>query len=72
MADELIPICIGCGKHPAEIDEYSDIEIRENMTADEFVRREEGTYNRKNGHFLCTLCYYDAGMPSSPKGWVAP
>jgi hypothetical protein len=42
------------------------------MTPDDFVREEEGTFNRSNGHFLCTDCYIAAGMPSSPEGWVAP
>jgi hypothetical protein len=70
------PLCIGCNKHPREIDEYSADYIREvmgrSMSAAEFVRLEEGTYNRETGHFLCTGCYIDRGMPSSPGGWVAP
>jgi hypothetical protein len=37
-----------------------------------FVINEEGTYNRENGHFLCTECYIKAGMPSSPVGWKCP
>jgi hypothetical protein len=41
------------------------------MTPDDFVWREEGTLNRETGHFLCTSCYIKAGMPSSPRGWVA-
>ena len=66
------PLCIGCGKHPDELEEYVEIAKEEGMTPDEFVRKEEGTYNRENGHFLCTPCYAKAGMPSSPRGWVAP
>ena len=42
------------------------------MTPEQFVRREEGTFNIENGHFLCTDCYIAAGMPSSPRGWTAP
>lgn len=74
--DPIHPICIGCNKRPKDIPEYSPDNIFEimgkHMTPDEFVRREEGTYNRENGHFLCTECYFKAGMPSSPRGWKAP
>jgi hypothetical protein len=65
-------ICIGCGKKPAELAEYVEMAEIEDMTPDDYVRSEEGTYNRDNGHFLCSPCYVDAGMPSSPRGWVAP
>ena len=66
------PICVGCNKNPDEIQEYVEMAGLENMTPDDFVREEEGTFNRSNGHFLCTDCYIAAGMPSSPEGWVAP
>jgi len=67
----ITPICIGCNKTPEEIEEYILIAEEEKMTPTEFVRQEEGTYNRENGHFVCTKCYLEMGMPSSPKGWVA-
>jgi hypothetical protein len=66
------PICTGCNKHPDKIEEYIEMAENEEMTPDEYVRHEEGTYNRANGHFLCTMCYIRAGQPSSPRGWVAP
>jgi len=66
------PICIGCKKHPEELDEYAELAADEDLSVDEFVRIFEGTYNRSNGHFLCTDCYIAAGTPSSPEGWVAP
>ena len=66
------PICTGCNKRPAELAEYVEMGKLEDMTPDDFVRSEEGTFNRENGHFLCTPCYVRAGMPSSPTGWVAP
>lgn len=75
---EIKPLCTGCNKNPDQIQEYVDgaKEMSEQesieLTPDEFVREEEGTYNKTNGHFLCTDCYIEAGMPSSPKGWVAP
>jgi hypothetical protein len=66
------PICIGCNKKPAELDEYVECADDEGCTPDEYVRSEEGTFNRENGHFLCTDCYIKAGMPASPTGWIAP
>lgn len=66
------PLCTGCNKHPEQIPEYVEMAGIEDMTPDEYVIAEEGTYNQQNGHFLCTDCYCNAGMPSSPCGWVAP
>jgi heterodisulfide reductase subunit A-like polyferredoxin len=68
----ITPICVGCKKHPKDIDEYAESAKAEGMTPDAYVRMEEGTYNRDNGHFLCTDCYCAAGCPSTPNGWVAP
>lgn len=65
-------ICIGCQKRPSGLDEYTGPADIEEITADDYVWEEEGTLNRENGHFLCTDCYVKAGMPSSPRGWVAP
>lgn len=66
------PVCIGCKKQPHEIEEYVDVAIECEITPAEFVRQEEVTFNPHNGHFLCTACYVLAGMPSSPRGWMAP
>jgi hypothetical protein len=66
------PLCIGCGKHPTDLDEYIEATSKDGQHPDDYVRREEGTYNHENGHFLCTDCYIRFGMPSSPEGWVAP
>jgi len=70
------PICIGCGKHPRELSEYVEASSAKNygrtITPDDYVRREEGTYNPANGHFACTTCYCNMGMPSSSGGWIAP
>lgn len=77
------PICIGCNRRPEEISEYvqeaadaneyrASKDLPANETPDSFVRREEGTYNPDNGHFVCTDCYIKAGQPSSPGGWIAP
>ena len=66
------PICTGCNRMPDEIYEYSKEATQSSLSPDEYVRREEGTYNQYNGHFLCTMCYIKAGAPSSPWGWKAP
>lgn len=68
------PICTGCNKRPDEIEEYIEAAKENDMTADEYVREEEGTYNSANGHFLCTNCYIAAGMPARdyPDTWSAP
>ena len=65
-------ICTGCNKKPQELLEYVEAAEDENITPDEFVWQEEGTLNKSNGHFLCTLCYMEAGMPEHPSGWKAP
>lgn len=73
MSYELI--CTGCNKRPDEIEEYKEMAKEAGITPDEFVKSEEGTLNKTNGHFLCTDCYIAAGMPSNHypgPGWVAP
>ncbi len=65
-------ICTGCNKSPSDLPEYVEMAAEEDMTPDNYCWSEEGTLNRQNGHFLCTNCYVHAGMPSSPRGWVAP
>jgi len=65
------PLCTGCNKHPAQIEEYVEAAEEAQMTPDEYVTKEEGTFNYSNGHFLCTSCYIEAGSPSSPSGWQA-
>jgi hypothetical protein len=66
------PVCVGCSRSPADIPEYARLAKELGTDADDAVRREEGTYNRSNGHFMCTACYLKAGQPASPQGWVAP
>lgn len=72
ISDDPQPFCIGCHKIPEEIDEYSKVFTKSRHSPSEYVKREEGTYNRTNGHFLCTHDYLRAGAPSSPNGWKAP
>lgn len=56
-------MCKGCGKHPSEIQEYASAAQVEDITPDEYVAREEGTFNRSTGQFWCTRCYIKVGMP---------
>ena len=65
-------ICVGCRKRPSELTEYIEAAREYGETPEQFVRKEEGTFNPSNGHFLCTECYVAAGMPSAPGGWLAP
>jgi hypothetical protein len=72
MTELKSPQCMGCMKFPKQLSCYTDYAEEMGLTADEYVRREEGTYNYANGHFLCDSCYIRAGMPTSPFGWVCP
>lgn len=67
-------VCIGCHKHPSELDEYDPDATGYDLTPAEYVEQEEGTLNTGNGHFLCTECYIKAGQPSrpAPDRWIAP
>jgi len=55
--------CKGCGKQPHQISEYCDAAKIEMMLPDDFVAREEGTYNSSTKLFWCTGCYVKAGTP---------
>lgn len=70
--ESIVPVCVGCGKTPDELPEYSPVLTGADLTPIEYVVQEEGTYNTQNGHFLCTDCYIKSGRPTAPGGWVAP
>lgn len=72
MRPGMRPICMGCQKHPDELEEYVVAAADYSTSPDDYVAREEGTYNPENAHFLCTDCYVEAGQPSSPTGWRCP
>lgn len=59
-----------CRRYAAQMPDLDA--VRGDLSRQDFVRSEEGTYNPENGHFLCDECYIAAGMPSSPSGWVCP
>lgn len=66
------PVDPMCGRTPGEIFAYIDLAKDEGITPEAYVVREEGTYNPRNGHFLCDKCYIEAGMPTAPYGWICP
>lgn len=67
------PLDVYCMRHPEEIEEYREYSKEAGMTPDEYVMREEGTYNPLTRHFACTECYMKLGMPTAPgRGWKAP
>ena len=57
------PRCIKCGRSPVEIPEYRDVAADDGVHPNDYVRSEEGTYNPASGHFFCTECYIEVGMP---------
>lgn len=57
------PMCKECGRKASELLEYITEGRINNMTPEEFVRQEEGTYNPVTGYFYCTKCYIRVGMP---------
>lgn len=70
--DPAEPMCMGCAKVPEELLEYVICGEAEDQTPTEYVIENEGTYNPRNGHFLCDSCYIKNGQPSSSRGWVCP
>ena len=59
--------CAVCCKTPEEIEEYitgAEDYYDGSITPEEYVIREEGTYNRESGKFYCTRCYIMIGMPN--------
>jgi hypothetical protein len=56
-------MCKICKKIPSEIEEYVEAAKEENMTPDDYVREEEGTFNAETGQFYCTNCYVNIWMP---------
>lgn len=70
------PYCPSCKKNAEDIpglkEEMNEVFGGDKVHVDSLIATEEGTFNPKNGHFLCMKCYIKAGMPSSPNGWTCP
>lgn len=56
-------VCAICLHRPHDIQEYIDAAVEFDMSTDEYVAREEGTYNKRSRKFYCTACYIRLGMP---------
>jgi len=58
---------------PEEWEEFKALSIIDKgERREQYVRRNEGTYNRTNGHFACDECYISIGQPVAANGWMAP
>lgn len=55
--------CPYCDREPKHIPEYVEAAKRENITPDEYVRLEEGTFHHLTQLFCCTDCYIRIGLP---------
>jgi len=67
------PYCCRCGRPASSFREYVQGALEECLaSAVDYVRHEEGTYNRATNRFACDGCYIAIGMPTAPNGWKAP
>lgn len=62
----------GCGNYASQLPGVVMYAEDAGMSPADYVRREEGTYNPESNHFLCDMCYIQAGQPTSPAGWKCP
>ena len=56
--------CPFCNRKPNEIDEYIEGAEENEMSAENYVQMDEGTYHQKTNLFCCTECYVSQGLPS--------
>jgi hypothetical protein len=72
MASPFDPMCGRYACDMEELDAYVDPGFHRDR--EDYIKQEEGTYNKSNGHFLCDSCYIRAGMPVGDNGsrWVCP
>lgn len=73
------PYCPGCKKQAHEIPSVKDFAADFELTPEQFIRHEEGTYNPVNEHFLCEDCFIRiedvaGGRLVGPQGrrWICP
>lgn len=59
--------CPYCEKRPHEITEYIEQAEYSEVTPEEFVKMDEGTYDYRTDLFCCTTCYIKIGMPLNSK-----
>ena len=56
-------ICPYCNRKPNEIPEYVEQANKLEMSPNEYVRMDEGTYHVQTDLFCCSDCYFSQGMP---------
>eukprot|EP00966_Prymnesium_polylepis_P317043 7325147-Prymnesium_polylepis.2 len=56
-------MCARCKRAPEEFEEYILAAEDERITPTEYVKREEGTYDKETGLFWSTECYIILGCP---------
>jgi hypothetical protein len=72
------PSCKRYAREIREYDTFAAVYFRVSLSEvtpelrEKYVLVEEGTYNPENGHFLCDVCYIEAGQPTSRTGWRCP
>lgn len=81
MKAQLPPLrCFRCGRRPEELECYRLANLGSEdgqpiyPTVAEYVWMEEGTLDRRTGHFACDDCYIAIGTPAGRGGtrWTAP
>lgn len=55
--------CKLCNRAPDQISDCKYMASVENISTVQWVKENEGTYNKKTGKFYCTTCYIKIGMP---------
>lgn len=55
--------CPFCNRKPSEIKEYREQAKLNEMSVEDYVRMDEGTYHPATDLFCCTECYIKIGLP---------
>ena len=55
--------CKVCNRKPDEILEYTIAADEEGITPEDYVFKNEGTFNFSTSLFYCTKCYINKGIP---------
>lgn len=57
--------CPFCKRNPSQIIEYREKAKELKMSAEAYVRMDEGTYDKSTNLFCCTSCYVNIGLPTN-------
>lgn len=72
LSENAVIACIDCGKKPEEIKYIVNNAKADKVTPDEWIKENEGTFNRENNKFYCDPCYIAAGTPLGKAGAEQP